>query len=185
LIADNPNILAWKCVLAFCLSELEHREAPIVFEALAQDGFASIPQNETWGIAMSMLNIASVNLHDYDRANELYNLSLPGKSFFTIVGYGVMSFGSRARELGNLASLMERFDEAEEHFELAIVQNRKTGAAPWMAHSQFDYARMLARRRDPAHTGRIRKLVGEAQKTANLLRMARLKIHLADLIKEL
>jgi len=96
-----------------------------------------------------------------------------------------MSWGSRARELGNLASLMGRFEEAHEHFELAIAQNRKTGAAPWVARSQYDYAMMLARQRDPAKKGPIRKLVAEAQQAANLLGMVRLKLQVADLIKEL
>jgi tetratricopeptide (TPR) repeat protein len=185
LIADNPKTLAWKCVLLFCLSELQHSETKLVFEALAQEGFEKIPQNETWAIAMSMLSIASINLRDCDRADELYKLSLPGRMHFTIVGYGVMSFGSRARELGNLASLMGRFDEAGEHFDLAIAQNRKTGAAPWVARSQYDYARMLARQRDPAHKGRIRELIADAQQAANLLGMVRLKLQIADLIKEL
>jgi hypothetical protein len=44
---------------------------------------------------------------------------------------------------------------------------------------------MLARQRDPAHAGRIRELVGEAQQAANRLGMVRLKLQIADLIKEL
>jgi hypothetical protein len=80
---------------------------------------------------------------------------------------------------------MGRFEEAGEHFELAIAQNRKTGAAPWVAHSQFDYAKMLARQRDSAHKGRIRELVAEAQQAANLLGMVRLKLQIADLVREL
>ncbi len=102
----------------------------------------------------------------------------------TIVGYGVMSWGSRARELGNLASLMGRFEEAGEHFELAIAQNRKTGAAPWVAHSQFDYAKMLARQRDPTHKGRIRELVADAQQTAQRLGMERLKLQIAEFVRQ-
>ena len=185
LIFDNPKILAWKCVLAFCLSELHHPDARFAFETLAQGGFGKIPRNETWAIAMSMLSITSINLRDCDRANELYRLSLPGRAHFTIVGYGVMSFGSRARELGNLASVMGRFEEAAEHFELAISQNRKTGGAPWVARSQYDYARMLARQRNPKHKGRIRELVAEAKQAANMLGMVRLKLQIADLIKAL
>jgi hypothetical protein len=80
---------------------------------------------------------------------------------------------------------MGRFDEAEEHLELAIAQNRKTGAAPWVARSQYDYAQMLARQRDPAYKDRIRELVADAQQAADLLGMVRLKLQIADLIKEL
>ena len=50
---------------------------------------------------------------------------------------------------------------------------------------QFDYAQMLARQRNPAQTGRIRELVAEAQQAADLLGMVRLKLQIADLIKEL
>jgi len=184
LISDNPTIIAWRCVLAFCLSELAHREAREVFESLVDFGFVNIPQNETWSIAMSMLSIASDNAGDSERANDLYELLLPGKMHFIIVGYGVMSFGSRARELGNLASLMGRFEEAEEHFELAISQNRRTGAAPWVARSQYDFARMLARQRDPGNMDRIRRLIAESQSAAEALGMVRLKLQIAELAKE-
>lgn len=184
LISSNPKIDAWKCVLAFCLSELGDPDGLPVYQSLAERGFEKTPRNETWAIAMSMLSIAALNHHDLDGAKLLYNLSLPAKLHFTIVGYGVLSFGSRARELGNLASLMECFDEAAEHFELAIAQNRKTGQAPWVARSQYDYARMLAGRRDRGRRGQIRELVTEARKTANRLGMVRLKLQIADLMKE-
>jgi tetratricopeptide (TPR) repeat protein len=103
----------------------------------------------------------------------------------TIVGYGVMSWGSRARELGNLAGLMGRFEEAKEHFELAIAQNRKTGASPWVARSQYDYAQMLARQRDPTYKNQIRELIGDAQQTAEQLGMKRLKLQIAEFIGQL
>jgi hypothetical protein len=44
---------------------------------------------------------------------------------------------------------------------------------------------MLARQRDSAHKGRIRELVAEAQQAANLLGMVRLKLQIADLVREL
>jgi Mg-chelatase subunit ChlD len=44
---------------------------------------------------------------------------------------------------------------------------------------------MLARQRDPAHKGRVRELVADAQQAANQLGMVRLKLQIADLIKEL
>jgi len=80
---------------------------------------------------------------------------------------------------------MGRFEEAEEHFALAIDQNRKTGAAPWMARSQYDYARMLVQQRDPANADRIRELVADAQQVANRLGMVRLNLQIAELIKQI
>jgi tetratricopeptide (TPR) repeat protein len=184
-LSEHPTMSAWKCVASFFYSEQNNRDGVQIFDALAELGFDNIPLDETWAIAIQMLINTCCNLRDSSRAEQLYDLSLPGKMHHTIVGYGVMSWGSRARELGNLASLMGRFEEAEAHFELAIAQNRKTGAAPWVAHSQFDYAKMLARQRDSAHKGRIRELVAEAQQAANLLGMVRLKLQIADLVREL
>jgi hypothetical protein len=80
---------------------------------------------------------------------------------------------------------MGRFEEAGEHFQLAIAQNRKTGAAPWVARSQYDCARMLARKRDRTQKAQIRELIDGAQQAANRLGMVRLKLQIADLVKEL
>jgi hypothetical protein len=44
---------------------------------------------------------------------------------------------------------------------------------------------MLARRRDPTYKDQIRELIGDAQQTAQRLGMVRLKLQIADLVKEL
>ncbi len=183
-IAKHPLIAAWKCVASFFYSENNELEGARIFDSFAELGFDSIPLDETWATAIQMLTGTCCNIGDSKRAEELYDLFLPGKMHHTIVGYGVMSFGSRARELGNLAGLMGRFEDAEEHFELAITQNQKTGATPWVAHSQFDFARMLSGQRNPARKERTRELVAEAQQTADLLGMARLKVQIADFVKD-
>jgi tetratricopeptide (TPR) repeat protein len=184
-IAEHPTIPAWKCAISFFYSENDNTDGVRIFDSFAELGFDNIPLDETWAISIQMLTSACCNIENLARAEQLYELTLPGKMHHTIIGYGVMSWGSRARELGNLASLMGRFEEAQEHFELAITQNRKTGAAPWVARSQYDYAVMLARQRDPAYKDLIRELVAEAQQAADLLGMVRLKLQVADLIKEL
>ncbi len=184
-LSKHPAMPAWKCVASFFYSENNNIDGTQIFDSFAELGFDNIPLDETWAIAVQMLINTCCNIGNSVRAEQLYELSLPGKMHHTIVGYGVMSWGSRARELGNLASLMGRFEEAGEHFELAIAQNRKTGAAPWVAHSQFDYAKMLARRRDPTHKGRIRELVADAQQAAERLGMERLKLQIAEFVRQL
>jgi tetratricopeptide (TPR) repeat protein len=149
---------------------------------MAKHELKDIPQNETWAIAIFMLCNACLNLRDAESASQLYDLYLPGEMHFTIVGYGVMYWGSRARELGNLASLMGRFDEAEEHLELAVRQNAKTGAVPWVARSQYDLARMLVRRGDPKDRQRVRELAEAAYRTACRLPMEKLKLDTAELL---
>jgi tetratricopeptide (TPR) repeat protein len=183
-IAKHPLIPAWKCAALFVHSELHNPEAVRLFDEFSELGFHNLPLNETWAITIQMLSNACVNIGSDSCADQLYDLSLPGKMHHTIVGYGVMSWGSRARELGNLASIMGRFEDAEEHFELAIAQNRKAGAAPWVAHSQFDYAKMLARHRNATYKSRARELAADAQQTAQQLGMERLKLQIAEFARQ-
>ncbi len=184
-VANHPAISAWKCVAAFFHSEQRRSSATRLFDEFFELGFENIPFDETWAIAIQMLSNTCVNIGRGSCAQGIYQLSLPGKLHHTIVGYGVMSFGSRARELGNLAGLMGRFEEAAEHFELAIIQNRKTGAAPWVARSQYDYAAMLAQKRDPMVKDQIHKLVTEAREAAQRLGMRRLSLQVAEFVKQL
>ena len=78
------------------------------------------------------------------------------------------SRGSVARDLGLLATLLERFDDAERHFEDALEVNKAIGARPWLAHTQEDYGRLLVERGDEE---RGRSLVEEALATYRELGM--------------
>jgi hypothetical protein len=44
---------------------------------------------------------------------------------------------------------------------------------------------MLARQRDPTHKGRIRELVTDAQQTAQRLGMERLKLQIAEFVRQM
>jgi len=80
---------------------------------------------------------------------------------------------------------MGRFDEAKELFELAIAQNRSTGSAPWVARSQYDYAKMLVQQGNRADRDRVAALLTESQRAANEMGMVRLKLQIADLKTQL
>ncbi len=67
-----------------------------------------------------------------------------------------------SRDLGLLASLLERFDDSERHFEDALAMNERMGLRPWLAHTQEDYGRMLIENGDEA---RGRSLVDQAVAT--------------------
>jgi len=79
------------------------------------------------------------------------------------VSYAEISTGCVARNLGRLAALLERWDEAEAHFERAIEVNGRVGARPQLAHCEDAYARMLAARGDPADRDRAVDLMDAAR----------------------
>lgn len=51
--------------------------------------------------------------------------------------------GSHARALGSLSWALGRPDQAREHFEVALRENAKIGAKPWLAQTAFEYGRLL------------------------------------------
>jgi tetratricopeptide (TPR) repeat protein len=58
----------------------------------------------------------------------------------------VIAYGSIARVVGRLATLLERYDEAEQHFETALASNERQGFHAWTAWTRLNYGDMLLRR---------------------------------------
>jgi DNA-binding NarL/FixJ family response regulator len=78
-----------------------------------------------------------------------------------------MSYGAADRYLGMLAATLGETELAERHFEAALVLNRAMGADTWLAHTAYEYGRMLlALDRDRAGA-----LLGEAASLAEAIGM--------------
>ena len=58
----------------------------------------------------------------------------------------VACYGSVDRYLGMLATTLGAWERAARHFEDAIALNREMGALTWLAHTEYEYARMLLAR---------------------------------------
>jgi hypothetical protein len=97
--------------------------------------------------------------------------------------------GSAERSLGLLAATASRYDEAARHFEAAIAENTRIGAAPWVAHAQHDYARaLLARGRadDRLRAGELLRRAGESARTHGMTELlARVEPLLAGVAPDL
>ena len=139
--------------------EAESREA---LEALAADGFASLPFDEEWLVGVGRIAEAAAILGEARGMTVLYERLLPYGGRLA-VSYPEISTGSVARHLGLLAATMERFDEAEGHFEHALEVNARIGARPWLAYTQQDYARMLVARNGSGDAERAETLVRQAR----------------------
>ncbi|HEX9208277.1 MAG TPA: hypothetical protein VF851_08570, partial [Steroidobacteraceae bacterium] len=75
------------------------------------------------------------------------------------------------RYLGQLAAVGSRWDVAEAHFEHALRLDERTGATPWLAHSRYQYGRMLRLRGRPEDRERAEALIAQAMATARELGM--------------
>jgi eukaryotic-like serine/threonine-protein kinase len=168
-VEEYPTYRIWRCVLAQLTAQLgDHAEARAILEALAADRFAAVPFDEEWLVSMGLLAEAATALGDAEHASVLYERLLPYADRVAI-SYPEISTGSVAYRLGLLAAMMERWDDAERHFENALEMNRRIGARPWLAHTQEDYARMLIARGTPEARERALELLANARSNyANL-----------------
>jgi hypothetical protein len=105
----------------------------------------------------------------------LYQLLLPYAERCILLGPAIGCLGPVSFPLGLLATTLRRWDEAQAHFEGALRQNIRLGARPFVAQTQYEYARMLIAR---AHTGdadHARLLLEQALATAQELGMVGLE----------
>jgi class 3 adenylate cyclase len=167
---------SWRSGLALIYSELGNlAEAAIEFEQLAQHNFAAIPHDSNWLVCLSYLADICTVLGDQERAARLYELLLPYRELNVLFANASACYGSASRYLGTLAALMNRWDDAERHFEDALAMNAAMGARPWLAHTQYQYARMLLSRDQTGDSDQATALLKEALATARDLGMRALE----------
>jgi DNA-binding CsgD family transcriptional regulator len=87
-----------------------------------------------------------------------------------MIGHLVACHGAADRYLGMLAATLGESERAEEHFERAMELNRRMGAVTWLAHTAYEYARMLLAR-GPGERARAGALLGEAAALAERIGM--------------
>jgi tetratricopeptide (TPR) repeat protein len=180
-----PSMYAWRAGLAFmCLESGDVAEARLQFEILAARDFAPLPWNETGAVTFALLAQVCAGLEDRRRAATLYEILLPAASHFVVIGFFAEFYGSIAHFLGLLAATLCRHDQASDHFEFALRQNDRVGALPWVAQTQYEFARYLLRRAAPEDRARAESLVAEAVATATRLELAGLNSKLAALQAE-
>jgi hypothetical protein len=113
--------------------ELE-RQAARGFEDLERDGF--------WLLRLCALADASVTVGDARRALRIFELLQPFADR-NATALTQVPFGPVALRLGRLAALLERWDEAEAYFEIALERCELLGARAVRARVLLDYARAL------------------------------------------
>jgi hypothetical protein len=114
----------------------------------------------------------------------LYELLAPFDGRNVVVGNATACYGALSRYLGALAAMLERWDVAERHFEDALTMNMRMEAAPWIAHTQYQYAMMLLRRDRAGDRERALKLLHTALAAAHELGMGTLIERVSAALKE-
>jgi eukaryotic-like serine/threonine-protein kinase len=160
LAAQFPLIPAYRAALALVYEEEDRcEEIRAVFDELANDDFAVIPDDGNRLISLIFLTDVCCYLDDQPRAAALYEMLLPLADQCIVFGPASGCAGSASAPLGALAATLGRFDDAERHFEDAIAMNRKLRAPTWVAQAQLGYAQMLLDRESPGDRERALELL--------------------------
>jgi hypothetical protein len=80
-----------------------------------------------------------------------------------------------------LAALLERWDDAAQHFETALAVDRSRGERASELHVRMDYARMLLARGDAESRAHAERLLAAAAETARELGMRAMEREIAEL----
>lgn len=166
---------AWRLALAHILCESGRVvEARQQFEIAAAEDFADLPFDNSWTTAMTVSAEVCAALGDVRRARRLYDLMSPYADQFTVLAAALTCSGAVARSLGQLATVLGRWSDAEAHFDSALLATRRAGAEPFVVLTLRDYARLLAARGDRGDADRAAALRSEIRSTAGALGMTAL-----------
>ncbi|MFL5780460.1 MAG: ATP-binding protein [Thermoleophilaceae bacterium] len=161
-VAEYPSLLRFRCALAHLDAEIGRDDAAraVLADLLARD-LEHEHLDAEWVLAMVLLADPCAALGERDGAALLYDLLLPHEQAYAVAPVEA-AFGSAARALGGLAAALERYDDAERHFQTAIEIEGRMRARPWLAHAQQGLADMLLARAATGDAERAEALLAEA-----------------------
>ena len=170
-VHEYPPLLRFRCALAHTYGELcRKHDASAVLDELMTHDLGNEHVDAEWLLSMTLLADVCAIVEDHDAAARLHALLAPYEDLYTVAPVEA-TFGSVARALGVVASVLERFDAAERHFASAIETEWKMKARPWRAHAQHNLAAMLLRRGAVGDDQRAIALLDEARELYRQLGM--------------
>ena len=177
-IADHPGLPFFTGVLAMAHAEGDRpAEARKILDRFGLDGY-QLPMNVTWLTGMMAYGEAAAQAWDTPSARVLLEQLRP---FADQWHYSdIAAAGPVARTVGDLATVLGQFDEADACFAWATAVSERAGAAYYAARTALSWGRMLLERGRPDETGRAAELLGRARTLAeqhgyaNVARRARL-----------
>ncbi len=134
---------AWRPGLAALLAELGMEdEARRELVQLRREGLAALRES-LWLASLTYLTDACAHVGDAELAEMVYAELGSHAGTNVTIGHGVACYGAADRYLGMLAATIGERDLAQRHFEEAMALNRSMGARTWLAHTAYEYGRLL------------------------------------------
>ncbi len=160
----------WRPGLAALLAELGmETEARRELSRAVADGLEPF-RASLWVAALAYLADAASALGDEKVAALLYPELEPLAGSNVMIGHLVSCYGAADRYLGMLAATLGEWERAEAHFERGMKLNRQMGADTWLAHTAYEYGRLIVSR-DRGDGQKAELLLGEASRLAERIGM--------------
>ena len=134
-----------------------------LLESAAAGGF-DIPLDQLWFPAMLSYAGAAIECRDPKFAAPLYDRLAPWADQFSTAG--LTAEGPVGSVVGDLATVLGRYDEADACFVQAAAFCDRVGAKFFAARTKLSWGRMLAERRAPGDKEKARDLLTDAHAVA-------------------
>ena len=168
LAAGDRGGGAWRPGLAAMLAELAMEEQVRgELDRVQAEGLDPLREG-LWLASLTYLADAASAVAHQGVASLVYPLLAPLAGRNVMIGHGVACYGAADRYLGMLAATLGDTDDAASHFEAALHLNRQMGADTWLAHTAYEYGRMLLAHGD---SDRGQQLLAEAALLAETVGM--------------
>ena len=175
MVEQFPLIPSWRCGLVYLyrdLGRLEDARPP--FEILAGPGFTDLQRDANWLIGIALLASVCASLEDAPRAAALYDLLAPLQDATVLAGLPAEIYGSVHDYLMPLAAVLDRWDDAEMHFEAGQAANERMGCRSFSLIAQAEWGRLLAARGRPGDVDRARAVFEACRSASAAVGMVRL-----------
>ena len=160
-VADNPGLPVFSAVLALAHAESDHEDdVRKLLEDFARARF-ELPLDVTWLTAMIAWAEAAVACGDPRFAEPVLAQLAPFSDQWLYTD--VSTAGPVSRSVGELLTVLERYDGAERAFEAAHASCEETDAGFFGAQTNLSWGRMLVRRQAPGDSTRARDLLSQAR----------------------
>jgi DNA-binding CsgD family transcriptional regulator len=171
LAKSDGGSAAWRPGLAALLVELGmHEEARHELARIRAQGLEPFRQ-ALWLASLTYLADACAAVGDEEVAALVRPELEPHAGTVVVVGYGVACYGSADRYLAMLAATLGDWEVAEARFDAAMELNRRMGAPTWLAHTAYEYGRMLQARGREDDASRATPMLTEAAALAERIGM--------------
>lgn len=185
-VRNSPGASPWHPGIALIYAELGMRDAAQKeFDALGIEQMRGVPENAGALTRVCFAAEVCAFLEDAPRAAYLYSMLRPYAGTILLVDIGGPCLGAADRLLGMLSAVDKQWDAAQRHFIDAIELDARAGARTWVAHSRYQYARMLHARGADDDAPLARELINAALDDAKTFGMSSLVARGEALLAEL